>query len=398
MLLQQFLVPQAAEQSEVAELAAKMNENMITWLPLDAAQDSEIVVECRTLAAEVARFAAEASGKVLQQTNGTSLETAHKSLNHLRALNFSLSQLEWIALNDNSRLKLFTANRMTEVANLITRQSGWIKKIEAMQTGDYLQAAMVDQYRLAVDTTDLSEKLDATALSVSRLSAEISSKADELNGTVHKQILPEQSGATDALSKKTTKTAAIHQTGATTAFATAEKQFDDLLHLIIAKLDQAPPPTDPGENKSLEELLAMLEDEKKALEGLGIPCRPINVAIQKDWLKSGSNAGQQAGAQARAAQNQARRAAEKTDRVMDQAKRLAQKRAADLAETTTGPKSGPKRPGKSWNTLVSQLGDELRQGRDNVPPEQYRQAIEQYFNTISERNSVAPSSASPAVR
>jgi hypothetical protein len=36
------------------------------------------------------------------------------------------------------------------------------------------------------------------------------------------------------------------------------------------------------------------------------------------------------------------------------------------------------------------LGDELRQGRDNVPPEQYRQAIEQYFNSISETVPAAP--------
>ena len=130
----------------------------------------------------------------------------------------------------------------------------------------------------------------------------------------------------------------------------------------------------------------MLEDEKKALEGLGIPCRPINVSIQKDWLKSGSGSGQQARAQARVAQSQAQLAAEKAQRASEQARKLAQKRASELV----GPQlaegqSGPKRPSRSWNTLVSQLGDELRQGRDNVPPEQYRQAIEQYFNTISEK-------------
>jgi len=36
-----------------------------------------------------------------------------------------------------------------------------------------------------------------------------------------------------------------------------------------------------------------------------------------------------------------------------------------------------------WNKLVSHLGDDLRQGRDKAPPEQYRQAIEQYFAQIS---------------
>ena len=90
---------------------------------------------------------------------------------------------------------------------------------------------------------------------------------------------------------------------------------------------------------------------------------------------------------------------EKTQRASEQAKRLAQKRASELA----GPQlatatSGPRRPSRSWNTLVSQLGDELRQGRDNIPPEQYRQAIEQYFNTISERIPAAASSTSQTER
>jgi len=271
---------------------------------------------------------------------------------------------------------------MTEVGTLITRQSGWIKKIHALRDGDYPQAAEVDQHRLTLDTRELSEQVEAQTLSVRELSEAIGAKAEELNGTVGNQILPEQSEATAALSAKTVPKAALHQTAATTAFATAEKQFDELLRLIIAKLDAAPPPTDPGKNQTLEDMLAMLQDEKKAMAGLGIPCRPMNVSIARDWMKPGSCSNPGA-AQANAAQAQARIAAQKTDRVSEQARKLAQKHASELAEIQTGPTSGPKRPAKSWNTLVSQLGDELRQGRDNVPPEQYRQAIEQYFNTIS---------------
>ncbi len=382
-LLRQILTSQAAEQREVAELAAKMHENMVAWLPLDATPDSDLVVECRKLGAEVARLAAEASEQTVRDTNGGGLEAAHKSLDQLRALDSSLPQLESSQWTENPKLKLFAANRINEVAVLITRQSGWIKKVEAIRAGDYPQAAEVDQYRLTLDTRELSEKLDATALQVSPLSPEIGSKAEELNGTVDTQILPEQSGATDALSKRTVREAATHQTAATTAFATAEKQFDELLRLIIAKLDAEPPPTKVGTAETLEELLAMLQDEKKALEGLGIPCRPMNVSIAKDWLKPGSCPNPGAAAQASVAQ--ARLASQKTERVGEQAKKLAQKRASELADMPAGQTSGPKRPAKSWNTLVSKLGDELRQGRDNIPPEQYRHAIEQYFNTISAR-------------
>src|SRR5207249_12264416 len=148
---------------------------------------------------------------------------------------------------------------------------------------------------------------------------------------------------------------------------------------------QGPRSAGPGGNQGLEGWRGLCQSEEKAVEGLGIPCRPINGSSQKDWLKAGSGAGQQAGARARAAQEQARLAAERAERLKEQARRVAQQRAAELAENQRGPKSGPRKPGTSWNTLVSQLGEELRQGRESVPPEQYRLAIEQYFNAISDR-------------
>jgi hypothetical protein len=46
-----------------------------------------------------------------------------------------------------------------------------------------------------------------------------------------------------------------------------------------------------------------------------------------------------------------------------------------------------------WNRLVSKLGDDVGQGRDKAPPEQYRRAIEQYFSQIS---SVVEESEQPA--
>jgi len=383
-LARQLLASQAVEQGEIAELAAKMHENMVTWLPLDAS-DTDLVKDCRNLSAEIAQLSNEATAKAHPETNATSLEAANNALQKLRQLDGRLLQMEWSEGPGSSRLKLYAASRMTEVDNLITSQSGWIKKVESLRSGDFPQAVEIDQHRLTLDTTTLSEKLDATLVQVRQMSAEIAGKADDLNHTVHKAILPEQSDATEALSRKAVARAVNHQTEAISAFGTGEKQFDELLRLIIAKLDEAPAPTDPGETPGLEDLLAMLKEEQKAAESLGIPCRPINVSIQKDWMKAGSNPGQ-GRAQARAAQAQARRAAERAQRVGEQVTKKAQKRASDLAAAQTG----PKRPSRSWNTIVSQLGEDLRQGRDNIPPEQYRQAIEQYFNTISEKIPALP--------
>ncbi len=280
---------------------------------------------------------------------------------------------------------------MNDTAELITRQSGWIRKMLAIRSGDYAQAAEVDQHRLLLDTTTLGEKLDATAVSVGNLSPEIKAKADELTETMHHQIISEESRAVDALDHKTVPEAASHEAQATNAFAIGEKQFDDLLHLIIAKLDAEPPPTDPLPNKTLEQIMAQLQEEQKACEKLGVPCRPINVQVLKDWMKPGScdNPGS---AQAKAAQEQAKQAKAKAQKTQQNAKQLmlAQIEQLPKAEHVRAPKSGPKPAPTSWNTLASKLGDELRQGRDNLPPEQYRQAIEQYFSTIAEEKAAEP--------
>ena len=345
--LTQLIASQSAEQSEVAALAAKLHENMVTWLPLEVSPDQEAVAACRNLAVEAARLATQATSQVSPESRTAGLESARQSLAELRRLQDRLPDMDSLA-ESAGKLSLFEANRLNETATLITRQSGWIKKIEALQAGDFPQAAEVDQHRLMLDTQTLSEKLDATAASVASLSAVIESKADELNSTVHVQILGEQSGATEALGRKTVKEAVAHQAEATHSFAKAETQFDDLLHLIIAKLDAAPAPTEVGQNKSLEELLAQLQDEQQAAEKLGIPCRPINVSIQKDWLRasSSSNPGQGRG-QARAAQAQAQIASQRARQSSETARRLAQlARFRNARPPAAGLKERPKAPGQ----------------------------------------------------
>ena len=149
---------------------------------------------------------------------------------------------------------------------------------------------------------------------------------------MHKQILPEELGAATALGGRIVPEAASYQVLATNAFAKGEIQFDELLHLIIAKLDAEPPPTKPNPNDSLEQILAMLEDEKKACEKLGVPCRPLNVALLKDWMKpsSCSNPGD---AQARAAQQQARAAKAKAEKAGKEAKLLVEKTIEQVPAT-----------------------------------------------------------------
>ena len=395
-----YLTAQAVEQSEIASQAAKLHENMITWLPDGVEQDKEPMATPLTLASEGARLAALAADQASPDAITNSLLSARKALDQFRLLHDYLPDMSSGA--DTQNLAVFTANRLNETADLVTQQSGWIKKMESLRGGDFSQAVEVDQHRLALDTTTLSEKLDAAVPSLAALSSEIQDKSGQLLHTVEKQVLPEETRAVDALARNTLKDAVSRQQGATTAFAQAETQFDELLRLLAAKLDSAPAPTDPGRNRTLEEMLAMLKDEKKAAETLGLPNRPINVQVMRDWLNPGSGSQQAGGqggpqsrsAQARSAQQQARDSSRRANRASDQADRDARLRAAQLTGQDALPGSsnlgGPKAPSNGWNTLASKLGDELRQSRDNIPPEQYRQAIEQYFNSISETVPATP--------
>jgi hypothetical protein len=382
--LNEQIAAQSSEQAAISQQTSKLLEDMMTWAPLDVPVDKEPIAGCRKLAADAAQIASEAAKQTTPETINTGLATASNALEKLRDLQAALPGLDWI-VGSKEKVSAFEANRLNDTADLITRQSGWIKKMEALRAGQYAQAAEVDQHRLMLDTATLSDKLDTTAASVAGMSDEIKAKASELAATMHDQILKEESGATTAFGRDAVPEAAKHQVWATNAFARGERRFDELLHLIIAKLDAEPPPSQVGEPPGMKDILAMLEDEKKACEKLGIPCRPINIQVAKDWMKPGSCSNPGSG-QGRAAQAQASQARAKTLKASEQAKNLVVKAVKALpASERKANATGPRPAAKGWNTLASQLGDELRQGRDTVPPEQYRQAIEQYFSTIAEK-------------
>src|SRR4029450_6626641 len=130
-----------------------------------------------------------------------------------------------------------------------------------------------------------------TEKQVARLSDEIAQKAALLNKTVQSDIVSPQGTSVSQLAGGDIKAAGEVLNGVVPAFALAEQTFDDLMRMIIAKLDEAPAPSAPGQAPELDSLLAMLQDEVKACETLGIPCRPMNVSIMTDWMKPGNNPG-----------------------------------------------------------------------------------------------------------
>ncbi len=404
---------QAAEQIEVTELAVKLHENMFTWWPLDLPTNREDFAGDLSLAADAGRLAGEA---VSPRDPTNSLAQARAALDKFRELYDHLPALE---TNDGGTngLGTFVANRMQETGELITRESGWIKKVESLRAGDLAQAVEVDQHRLTVDTTTLEGKLDTLSVSLRRVSPAVAARVNELLVTMKLGVLSGESEAEDALKQPDIPEAAERQADTTNAFERAETEFDQMLQLMADLEDAAPPPTSPGQTPGLDDLLTMLKNEQKAAEQLGLSGRPINVSIMNDWMNpssSASGSGGQAQASGRAAQQQARATQQQARNAQQQARNAGQRNRGDFnrnrnrgtpgrGRADADPNgdegdpgdpagAGPAAPVQSWNTLVSKLGDEIRQGRDNVPPEQYRQAIEHYFEQISE---TLPISAAP---
>src|SRR5690606_2545523 len=201
-----------------------------------------------------------------------------------------------------------------------------------------------------------------------------------LNQIVRDDILQPQGASLEQFAQRNLEGAQRTLDALVPAFARAEEVFDELMTMIIARLDEAPAPDAPGENQDLESLLAMLEDEMKAAEGLGIPCRPVNVSIMRDWMRPGSQQGQgnQARLQAQAAQAQAQQGKAEIERLRRKARESAQKALAEArheSEVVEPAAADVIQRGEAWNKLASKLGRDLLQGRDNTPPEQYRAAI-----------------------
>jgi hypothetical protein len=226
------------------------------------------------------------------------------ALDELAALRDQLEQLREISAEDKTKLVSYISNRRLELESLVTSQTGQMTIQASLKKGDFPKVAEISQQDLARETATLGHKLEATEKEVARLSDEISKKAAELNKTVKTDIVDPQDSSVEQLANRDLKSAGETINNVVPAFENAEQTFDELMRMIIAKLDESPAPTAPGEAPQLDAMLAMLQDEMKAQETLGIPCRPTNVMVNSDWMKPSSSGMAQAQAQAAQAQSQ----------------------------------------------------------------------------------------------
>jgi hypothetical protein len=311
-------------------------------------------------------------------------ETAVRAETVLRQLSVSQGDLEIAA---------FAANRLADARKIIAGSSAWVRQVRAHMADKYSRAAEVEQYRLAMKTEELAGKLGTLEQSLAgamqrqdgSLPEAIAEKSREFIATLDKEASPNQLAAVYALHVDDMPRATERQLLAGGALEKAERLYDEMMKLAIAEMDKLPvqdPIAQLLEDPTLDELLARLEQEQAMQQLLGIPPRPSNLRTVDDWL---SQSGQLATAMRSRQwmQQQMNRENERMRRQLDQAYRRAIARA--LSEKAPKTKIAlPKRAKLSdWNRLLSELKDDVGQGRDKAPPEQYRRAIEQYFAQIS---------------
>ncbi|MGD9857343.1 MAG: hypothetical protein AB7U20_20565, partial [Planctomycetaceae bacterium] len=402
------------ESIAIAEQAAQLQERFHTWSPLDlgvqAGDLRNAVDQLSTLAATAKQLEAKAAAwrpplsepasvknaeeEEVQATpakTGTPLSeviaSGRELYDQLRLLDERL--LELSGKGNSSDLAAFLVRRLAENRQLIARTSGWVFQLEHLEDGSYPGAAAVDQQQLAEETNELTADLadlEQQLIGIlgredNKLPPEIADLTRRLFKTLDGDVAGSQLGAVFSLQRSKLPAAAERTQAAVQGFQQAEELFDELIQRVIEEADKLPvqdPIADLLDDPTLDELLALLENEQDLAAALGIPPRPSNLQVIGDWLRRGLGGGGGMGRNMVMAQ---------LSRQQKMLNRAAQ-RAANRTDTETenASKRRAARRIDEWNVLASQLEKKLLQGRGQLPPERYRRAIDQYFEELSRRS------------
>ncbi len=399
--LKNRLLKRAELAAQIAEETSQLLDNYVVWTPLEMDVNQGDLAVFKAKGVKLVATASELAKQSRNKDNRQALETGEALYEQLLEWERTLPDL----LNNNLDPKMPThiANRLQDTEKLITEVSGWIVKEQAMESGEDHLAAEVDQHRITVDTMTLSRKLTSLNAQCQGISVELAELASNFLKTMEEDLIPELEESQISLNGNEIPDAVKHQTVAIEQFSTAEKQLDEVMDGIIKHLDSLafnPKPELPDDLQPppLEDLLAMLDDEARAAEALGIPCcRPSNLVIEKDWFKPGSNpgsgGGKGSGSGRRSLQPNAQMAQSK--QAGQQAEKLRKQFEGSVRKQMTAKSGADKngvanKPERKWDTLGSKLEDHLRQGRGNLPPEQYRKAIELYFESLAGKSNGGP--------
>jgi hypothetical protein len=394
------------ESLDLVQRAFEIEETFETWLPLQT-NDSPIIeatrnafLEFSSIAAGISsRYESGVGGKVLlgianwQETKTNLLASSRSMAEFIDSADRVTAQLEQLARSDQQYADN-SLRRVLELGQMRDQAARWNQKSKFLANAQFAPAIGVQQFIVALDTHLLTEKLTGLQTELARqigggqntLPQSIAKACDALLQKLDRDIEPIQLAAIRALQKSLPDKALVRTQVASDGLDEACELLDTLLKDIIKRLDQLPPDplADLSDDPTLDEILAILEQERDFAELLGIPLRPTNLQIMNDWA-NGSRGGKGGAGRARLiAMIQAALKAQgsKTDKKL---KKIREKLAKANSQANLFDEDPEKRRRNvfGWNVVRSQLGSGLLQGSDGLPPEAYRRSIDRYFELIS---------------
>ncbi len=296
--------------------------------------------------------------------------------------------------SDNSpQITMHAVNRLGDLRELSEMTIAWLSRMEAIDASRFSQVFSVEEYRLATETQEFTADVAnmesdlTTALQTDQLPPEIATPVQELFNLLDQKIEPLQLTTTFALKKDDLDTAQENLVELQKHFGQATDLYDRIINETTKKLDEGPlsdPIAELLEDPTLEELLASLEQEDPIRKLFGIPSRPSNLQIQRDWMSPPSDDPSSGQGGSQSLSNLMQQERQNLSDQLEKARQAAMQRAKDRIAQMNKPDSKlTPTDKKPWNLLVSELKEGLLQDQGRLPPEQYRLPIDQYFNTIS---------------
>ncbi|MBC8351693.1 MAG: hypothetical protein H8E66_06870 [Planctomycetes bacterium] len=285
---------------DLVKAASQLEARTLSQLPLNLEPTAGIGATVVKHAKEVALKARQSSLKA-KKLMSNALEDDQAKIDLAKVadeLKHELTEmdavLERLAFEheDDEEVIDFTTNRLAESRGVAELAIAWAEVAEHVRHERFHGLAAVDQLQLAVDTDrlriDMAEiEGDLTGLfQPDDPPAEVTNIVRELM-MIMETITFNQAAAAFELNHARFNEAEAQQTMSNEAFERAEELFDKMRRTTADILDEREV-RDPNvadlEDPSLDEFLEQLEREPNLNQLLGIPNRPQNLRVIRDWM------------------------------------------------------------------------------------------------------------------
>ena len=383
--------------SEIEGLASRLADvqnQFVSWLPLEddvkKAEFADVVASFQTTGSAMTEMVADVETILLG--DGVKPDPTRQ----IKPLLSKASKVEKLFANTVQSLRQLnrestkaevvnnTARRVPDLEKVQRDMQRWTGKLELLNDGLVHEVYSVNQEDLRDQLLQYSVKIASLQSQLvgalqnqnGELPADIAKQTRKLQKLLDVTIPAAQLIAAQSLNDADEKSAVVQQASIGKDFEIAENTFDEILQAIADELDKLPlqdPIASLLEDPTLDEILAQLENELDFLEGLGLTNRPSNLQVMGNWSRSRGGMFNGMGGMMGWMQPRMRR-------LSNMAYRNAMKRAR-VKDRSNKPKLA--KENQRWNLLVGKLGEEMLQGDNKIPPEQYRSAIDHYAEQIS---------------